>query len=227
MSRLLKRLHPQGIPWPASLVYNRLSLTRIFRAHYEMVARETAAAIRASGIPGPVLDLDTGPGYLLHALSEHLPDRDLIGMDISPAMAAQAGHNLRGRPGSRHQQRISFVCTDAADLPLKPESAACIVSTGSFHHWRQPEAVLNRAWEVLKPGGWALIYDLVRHLPRFMRKKIRKEFGRFRLALLWLHSFEEPFSDPDQMAALVPKTPFCLRETRFTGGLCCLVLSKT
>ena len=38
--RQLKRVHPEGIPWPGSFFYNALSGTVIFQGHYEMVAKD-------------------------------------------------------------------------------------------------------------------------------------------------------------------------------------------
>jgi len=40
---LLQRIHPQGIPWPASLVYNAISRGRIFQDHYRLVAEDILA----------------------------------------------------------------------------------------------------------------------------------------------------------------------------------------
>ena len=101
--QFVKRLHPEGIPWPGVLVYNALSSTKIFLRHYELVARDMPKAI----------------------------------------------------------------CDD-----------------------------------------------------------VRAQFGGFRLALLWLHSFEEPFLDVEELVALGKRTAFLLEGTRFTGALCCLVLRK-
>ncbi|MFH1910516.1 MAG: hypothetical protein ABIK91_00580, partial [Pseudomonadota bacterium] len=44
--------------------------------------------------------------------------------------------------------------------------------------------------------------------------------------LLWLHSFEEPFLNAEEMDALGRRTDFVVEGTRFTGALCCLVLRK-
>jgi hypothetical protein len=58
-------------------------------------------------------------------------------------------------------------------------------------------------------------------------KDIRARFGSIRLALLWLHSFEEPFHSAEEMETLGRKTDFVVEGTRFIGALCCLVLRKT
>lgn len=116
---------------------------------------------------------------------------------------------------------------DANALPFTDETFHCVVSTGSFHHWKDPIHALSEAYRVLKPGGHALIYDLVRKMPKAVCKDIRARFGGFRLALLWLHSFEEPFLNAAEMEKLGRRTDFVVEGTRFTGALCCLVLRKT
>lgn len=79
---------------------------------------------------------------------------------------------------------------------------------------------------VLKAHGDALMYDLVRDMPKAVCEDVRARFGSFQLALLWLHSFEEPFLNAEEMDALGRRTDFAVEGTRFTGALCCLALRK-
>lgn len=223
MIPLVKRLHPQGIPWPFSRIYNRLSQTRIFRDHYRLVAEEVART--AGPDPGAgILDIGTGPGFLLHELARCLPGTPITGVDISPAMADQARKNLTG---AGLQQEIGLCCADAASLPFRDGAFAWVVSTGAIHHWSTPRTALEEIYRVLVPGGSAWIYDLVRRPPRRVRRKIQQEFGSFRMALLWLHSFEEPFMTPDEMTALAAPTRFKIHDICFTGGLCRLAMTKS
>ena len=94
----MKRFHPEGIPWPGTVLYNALSSTAIFLEHYKLVAQDVAH----SGATACILDIGTGPGHLLSALRKVLPDATLIGVDISLPMVKQARRNLeKGRPDSR------------------------------------------------------------------------------------------------------------------------------
>ena len=102
-----------------------------------------------------------------------------------------------------------------------------MISTGSLHHWKDPVSALSEAHRVLKDDGYALMYDLVRNMTETVREDIRARFGSFRLALLWLHSFEEPFLNAEEMDALGRQTDFAVEGISFTGALCCLVLRKT
>jgi ubiquinone/menaquinone biosynthesis C-methylase UbiE len=217
--QLMKRLHPEGIAWPGSLIYNAVSSSSIFHRHYELVAQDVAGY----GTPASILDIGTGPGHLLLAMRKVLPEARLVGVDISPAMVAQARRNLT--PHNKDAP-IDVRIADATALPFADETFQCIVSTGSFHHWKDPIQALSEAHRVLTLGGYALIYDLVRDMPEAVCTDIRAKFGGFRFALLWLHSFEEPFLNAEEMEALATGTDFIVEKSRFTGALCCLVLKK-
>lgn len=217
--RFIKRFHPEGIPWPGSVLYNALSSTAIFLRHYELVAHDVAHY----GTTACILDVGTGPGQLLLAIRKVLPEATLVGVDISPAMVSQARQNL-GK--FRQDNRIDVRVADANALPFADETFNCVVSTGSLHHWKDPIHALSETHRVLKADGHALIYDLVRNMPKALCEDIRARFGGFRLALLWLHSFEEPFLNAEEIEALGRRTDFVVEGTKFTGALCCLVLKK-
>lgn len=215
----LRRWHPEGIPWPGSILYNALSQAGIFQRHYQLVADDLVQYCRR----GRVLDIGTGPGWLLLALHRALPEIEAVGVDISAAMVAVARKNL-AQAGGRAGLEVHQAGAEA--LPFPDDSFAAVVSTGTLHHWKNPIAGLNETHRVLQPGGYALMYDLVSELPAAVRAQARAQFGGLRTTLLWLHSLEEPFYSPVDMAALAPATLFARGETRFVGVMCCLVLRK-
>jgi methylase of polypeptide subunit release factors len=88
--RFLRRIQPQGVPWPFSLLYDALSRTFAFQAHYERVAQDIAA----SCAEGVLLDIGTGLGWLLLRLNARCPGLRLVGVDISAAMVARARRNI-------------------------------------------------------------------------------------------------------------------------------------
>jgi SAM-dependent methyltransferase len=216
---LLRRFHPEGIPWPGSVLYNAISQTEVFIRHYALVADHVGMYCCA----GSILDIGTGPGWLLVALQRSLPELDLVGVDISPAMVAAARENMK-RAG--YDAVIDLRIAAAEALPFPDDTFDAVVSTGSLHHWKHPLSALNEVHRVLKAGGYALVYDLVRELPADVAEAARREFGALRTCMLWLHSFEEPFYSHQDMEALVTATSFQRGETQFVGVLCCLVLHK-
>jgi len=218
--QLMKRFHPEGIPWPGSVLYNALSNTKIFLRHYKLVAHDVAHY----GAAECILDIGTGPGHLLLAIRKTLPNTRLVGVDISPAMITQAQRNI---DTYGHDPLIELRVASANALPFADGTFDRIVSTGSLHHWKDPIHALSEVDRVLKVDGYALLYDLVRDMPKTVCKDVRTQFGSFRIALLWLHSFEEPFLNVEEMDALGRQTDFLVEGARFTGALCCLVLRKT
>jgi len=217
--KLIRQLHPEGIPWPASILYNALSGTGIFLRHYALVADDVACY----GPSERLIDIGTGPGQLLLALRRTLADTKLVGIDISPAMVVQAQRNMKAY---EHDPRMEVRIADASALPFADGTFDRVVSTGSLHHWKHPLQALSEAHRVLKVNGYTLLYDLVRDMPTPVREEVRSWFGGFRLALLGLHSFEEPFLNAGEMEALGRQTEFLVEGTKFVGALCCLVLRK-
>lgn len=215
----LRRWHPEGIPWPATVFYNLVSQTEVFRQHYELVADHVASHCRE----GRILDIGTGPGWLLAAIQRRLKKIELVGVDISEAMVVLARRNMvQEGLGSTIELEVAA----AESLPFPPHAFDIVVSTGSLHHWKDPVTALNEVHRVLRGGGTALIYDLVRKLPPPVAAAARRRFGSLRACLLWLHSFEEPFFSPQEMAALAQPTLFERGAIEFVGALCCLVLQK-
>lgn len=150
MTPLWRRIHPEGIPWPASALYNAVSKTSIFQRHYQLVADD----ILSSCSPGSLLDIGTGPGWLLVDLHRERPDARLAGVDISPAMVSRARENLAGA-GCLGAIQIRQAAADS--LPFPDGSFDAVVGTGSLHHWRQPARGLDEVYRVLKPGGSGLL----------------------------------------------------------------------
>jgi len=219
LRRLLTATHPEGIPGPCAILYETISRSSIFQRHYELVARDIAGYCRS----GRLLDVGTGPGWLLLKIHQQAPDLQVTGLDISPAMVRRARRNLTlaGLGGT-----LEVVEAPAAQVPFPDGSFDVVVSTGSFHHWKDPIGSLNECCRVLKDGGVTLIYDLVTHLPPVVAEPGERHFGRYRMWLLRLHSFEEPFRTPQEMVELASQSRFGGGETKFVSVLCCLVLRK-
>jgi len=196
-----------------------LSGTQIFRQHYELVAED----VRRYGAAQCILDIGTGPGWILYNLRQVIPGVRLVGIDVSPSMVEQNIRNIRRQS---LQLEINALVANAQSLPFPDRMFDRVISTGSFHHWKVPVACLTEAHRVLKEGGYALIYDLVRKMPKSQAIDVRKRFGTVRLTMLCLHSFEEPFLDVDEMRGLAEDTDFEVEETHFVGALCCLVLRR-
>ncbi len=218
--RLIKLIHPEGIPAAGVRIYNTLSQTRMFRHHYVKIAEDIA---RYCGPQGSALDVGTGPAWLLVELHRLRPQMILHGVDISPAMVAGARKNLAraGLAGA-----IDIHEAGAGHLPFADCSFDVVASTGSIHHWKDPTGGLNEVWRALKPGGYGLMYDIVSNTPRPVWADMMRQFGRLRMTLLWVHAFEEPFYTMEAYGSLARPTRFREGKLRFVGVMCCLVMKK-
>jgi ubiquinone/menaquinone biosynthesis C-methylase UbiE len=217
--RLLKLVHPEGIPWPGSVIYNAISSSSIFQGHYELVARD----ILSYCTQGSLLDIGTGPAWLLLKIHQQSPTMRLVGIDSSPSMVAKARKNMAEAGLS---DVIKITEGNASQIPFADGSFDIVVSTGSIHHWKHPVVALNDVYRVLKPGGYALMYDLVTDTPAAILKEMAHQFGRLKMMLFWLHGFEEPFYSRENYQSLARPTLFKEGRTQFVGLLCCLILKK-
>jgi ubiquinone/menaquinone biosynthesis C-methylase UbiE len=217
--KLLKFIHPEGIPWPGTLFYNSISQSQIFQRYYELLAGDIASYCSE----GDILDIGTGPGWLLMELYRKSPALRLTGLDASPSMVAKARKHVESAGLS---DVIEIKEGNVSHMPFADDSFDSVVSTGSIHHWKDPTAGLNDIYRVLKSGGYALIYDLASDTPPSIIKQTAREFGRLKVLLLWVHSFEEPFYSCDAFESLARPSLFNEGKIRFVGAMCCLVLKK-
>ena len=217
--RLLKIFHPEGIPWPGTAFYNVISKTSIFQRHYEVIARD----ILNYCSEGSILDVGTGPGWLLVKLHQQSPRLRLMGLDASPSMVAKAQKNMAN---AELFDIVEIKEGKANHMPFDDSSFDTVVSTGAIHHWKEPTAGLNETYRVLKHGGYALMYDLVSDTPASVLKERAHEFGRLKMWLLWLHAFEEPFYSRKDFGLLARPTLFKEGRTQFVGLMYCLIMKK-
>jgi ubiquinone/menaquinone biosynthesis C-methylase UbiE len=215
----LRKFHPEAICGLGARFYRAASGTRIFQRHYELIAQD----ILRYCPQGCLLDIGTGPGRLLLQLHQVVPGLCLTGVDVSPSMVVQA-RKILAQAGL--SEVIDVREGQAGQLPFGEESFDVVVSTGSLHHWKDPVAGLNEVYRVLRPGGYALIYDLVTDPPASVWKETIREFGRWRVLLLWIHAFEEPFYSCRGFAELAGATRFRPEPLRFVDVMACLALKK-
>jgi ubiquinone/menaquinone biosynthesis C-methylase UbiE len=217
--RLLKIFHPEGIPWPGSVLYNLASGTPVFQQSYEEIALHILSYCTA----GSLLDIGTGPGWLLLKVHQQAPRMRLVGMDVSPSMVARARENVRAAGLS---DGIEIIEGNASRIPYEAGTFDVVVSTASIHHWKEPVIALNEVYRVLKPGAHALLYDVVSDTPGAVLDDLVRQAGRLKTMLFWLHGFEEPFYSRRNFERLAEPTPFQGGQTRFVSVLCCLILKK-
>jgi SAM-dependent methyltransferase len=163
-------------------VFERFAPYRALRA--EILERVAAAAGTRRFIDVRVLDLLCGPGSLSLALADE--GFTVTGVEPFVRLLDIARRNVR----TRGRQNVAF-----APLPLLPDGAPArerydqVVNVHSLYAHPAPAALLNVAWESLRPGGHAVFVNFTRRAPvwaSFRSCARRHGLGAASASLLWL-----------------------------------------
>jgi SAM-dependent methyltransferase len=108
----------------------------------------------AGMVPGLVVDVGCGEGYLLALMREAVPTTPLFGCDHDPKRLAVARRALAGEPA------LDLVEGDARHMPLP--AAAAVACLDVLHYLPEPDqdVLLARMASTLEPGGTLLVRDL-------------------------------------------------------------------
>ncbi len=97
--------------------------------------------------PQVVYDLGCGSGNVTRLLADRWPDADVVGMDNSPEMLAQAAGDSDGSAG-----RIRWQTGDLADW--RPDSTPSVLYSNAVIQWvPDHDELVPRLWAMLPPGG--------------------------------------------------------------------------
>jgi ubiquinone/menaquinone biosynthesis C-methylase UbiE len=138
-----------------------------------LIYRRFINDLAGSLAPGTrLLDVGTGPGYLLGYLARDRPDLSLWGLDFSFDMIRRARPRQRAMAS---QAAPRWLVADACLLPFPAGVFGQVVATFSFHIWPCPVAGLQELRRVLAPDGRAWVYELRREAtPRDLRAFARE-----------------------------------------------------
>ncbi len=136
--------------------------SRIYDASLEALYREARTraveALRAE--PGSfVLDLPCGTGQSFDLLCAAVGERGrVVGVDLSPGMLREAERRI-ARSGF---DRVSVLARDAAELTVSdlgaaPDRVHVFLGMTVFP---DPDAVFDRVWSLLAPGGRCVLVDV-------------------------------------------------------------------
>jgi ubiquinone/menaquinone biosynthesis C-methylase UbiE len=161
----LRGEHLEPPPW----LYARLARGSLMRLIYRRFSGDLAESLP----PGTrLLDVGTGPGYLLGYLARDRPDLSLWGLDFSHDMIRRARQRAMAP-----QAAPRWLVADACRLPFPSGVFGQVVATFSFHIWPCPVAGLQELRRVLAPGGRAWVYELRREASRRDLKAFAWETG--------------------------------------------------
>ncbi len=100
-----------------------------------------------------LLDVATGAGHTALAFAPHV--REVVALDLAPAMLQTAGRHLRARGAAR----VRLLAGDAEAMPLAASTLDLVVCRYAAHHFPRPERFLAEVARVLRPGGRLVVFD--------------------------------------------------------------------
>lgn len=197
---LLPRIEPEAIPFPLSRLYSFITSSRMVRDYYESVASQVLERVPV----GRVLDIGTGPGRLPIAIASKNKYVRVTGLDLSPDMIRMASR-LAAKKGLSN---VDFKAGSASELPFGDREYDLVISTLSFHHWKEPERALDEIYRVLREGSEAWIYDIPKKVNPQVWGDLKKRYGFFAPTFTYFHTFTEPFYDEKKLAEIAMDSRF-------------------
>ena len=202
LKKILEMIEPEGIPFPGSIIYGKIMENFPL---YDNNLKNIASHPYIKGLDGSIVDIGTGPANLPIYIAQNNPNCKIIAFDVSKAMIRLASQNIKK---AALTNRISQKLGNAAKLPFPDNSIDLIISTGSFHHWKNPIKAFNEIFRVLKENGKAWIYDAVNPLPKENFAALTQKYGRLAVTLFYLHTFSEPFYEEKTIRNVISKSNF-------------------
>jgi ubiquinone/menaquinone biosynthesis C-methylase UbiE len=152
-----------------------------------------------------IVDVGCGTGLYARGIAKTHPLCRVIGVDISRAMLARA-IVLRDLEGLRN---VSYVESDAHQLPIMGNVADAVVCCGALHLFRDSSAVLQEMFRVLKPGGY-LAVATYRHRAGWLSAQVKE----IRHRLTGMSAFL-----PEELEAMLRRQNFLNVEHHHAKGI--------
>jgi ubiquinone/menaquinone biosynthesis C-methylase UbiE len=123
------------------------------KADNQVGERFSAALGEASR--GRLLDVACGPGVVTAALGPNAAS--VVAFDATEPMLAKA----KARCAAAGLTNVDFQSGDAENLPFAEAQFDGVVTRAAVHHFADPRRAITEMFRVLRPGGRAVIVDVI------------------------------------------------------------------
>ncbi len=120
----------------------------------EAVFKHSVGVICLYSAHGKMLDVGTGSARLPLLLAQLAPEITCIGVDLNQTLIKEA---QKRSIEDKCDDRVSFLCADAQELPFADQSFDWVVCVASMHQWHNRRKGVMEIYRVLKDGGVGLI----------------------------------------------------------------------
>ena len=120
----------------------------------EQVVARFQTALGEAG-HGDLLDIACGPGVVTAAIAPKAAS--VVALDATQQMLEKA----KARCAKAELRNVVFKRGNAEDLPFDDAQFDAVVTRLAVHHFADPQRALDEAFRVLRPGGAAVIVDVV------------------------------------------------------------------
>lgn len=104
-----------------------------------------------------IADLGAGEGLISQLLARRA--RQVWCIDNSPRMV-EVGTDLAAKNGL---ENLAYKLGDLEQVPLPDKSVDLAILSQALHHAQHPQAAVDEAFRILRPGGQVLVLDLNEH----------------------------------------------------------------
>lgn len=138
----------------AAATYHRLAQLQRNCAH--QLFQQLRRHLPTPPLPGPILEVGCGTGFLSAEVVQQLPDCEVVITDLSAEMVAFCRSNLaamvRDRPAT-----VKFAVVDGENIPMPEQLYSLVISSFALQWFENPIQTLKHWLSVTLPGGWVAV----------------------------------------------------------------------